>query len=158
MDYFTVLMTPFILWIISMLVFVSVGHGWATFLFLGLGIGFVLNLMFTRSVISEAYEIKRKLKEERREKEKEERLKERQRLEEEYKRNKQERLRNQQCRNEKVIQLYDLLGIKPTTDIDLIKKAYRRKAKQYHPDRGGDELIFIKIKKAYDSILILINS
>lgn len=67
MNYLSILMTPFVLWIISMVVFLIVGHGWATFLFVGLGAILILNFVFTRSVLDEAYEIERKLKEKRRE-------------------------------------------------------------------------------------------
>jgi DnaJ-class molecular chaperone len=31
-----------------------------------------------------------------------------------------------------------------------IKKAYRNKAKQHHPDKGGDEAVFKEIQLAYD--------
>ncbi|RJR10015.1 hypothetical protein C4588_04300 [Candidatus Parcubacteria bacterium] len=48
--------------------------------------------------------------------------------------------------------LYSILGIKQTTDIDVIKTAYRRMAKQWHPDicREPDAAErFIRIQEAY---------
>lgn len=53
-------------------------------------------------------------------------------------------------------ELYDLLGLTPeATDPD-IRKAYKKKAKQLHPDANGgvESEEFVKMKKAYD---ILIN-
>jgi curved DNA-binding protein CbpA len=52
---------------------------------------------------------------------------------------------------------FDILGIPPTKDETVIKKAYRKKAKQYHPDRNPDNPkahdYFLVINKAYEIIL-----
>lgn len=45
---------------------------------------------------------------------------------------------------------YQILGIKFGASLDEIKRAYREKVKQYHPDRGGDQEKFIEIQEAYD--------
>lgn len=45
---------------------------------------------------------------------------------------------------------YDILGIPKNASEDDIKKAYRGKAKQHHPDKGGDPKEFQKIQKAYE--------
>jgi len=48
---------------------------------------------------------------------------------------------------------YELLGVSEDASQDKIKKAYRKKAKKYHPDSNGDEADeekFKKINKAYD--------
>ncbi|HPH65852.1 MAG TPA: DnaJ domain-containing protein, partial [Kofleriaceae bacterium] len=49
---------------------------------------------------------------------------------------------------------YKILGVAPTATADEIKKAYRKLAKQYHPDStGGDkakESRFKDISNAYD--------
>lgn len=52
---------------------------------------------------------------------------------------------------------YTILGLEENASIDEIKVAYRKLAKQYHPDKtGGDEFltnIFKKINTAYNTLL-----
>lgn len=51
---------------------------------------------------------------------------------------------------------YKVLGITPTTDKAAVKKAYRRLAKQFHPDISehvNAEEKFIEATKAYESIM-----
>lgn len=45
---------------------------------------------------------------------------------------------------------YDLLGVDQNATEDEIKKAYRKKAMEHHPDRGGDIEKFKEIKDAYE--------
>jgi DnaJ-domain-containing protein 1 len=47
---------------------------------------------------------------------------------------------------------YEILGIKPDATEAEIKKAYREKVKENHPDRGGDPAKFESIQKAYERI------
>jgi len=46
--------------------------------------------------------------------------------------------------------LYDTLGVPKNASADEIKKAYRKLAREHHPDSGGDEARFKEIQGAYD--------
>ena len=47
---------------------------------------------------------------------------------------------------------YDILGVAENATNDEIKKAYKKKAIEHHPDKGGDEEVFKKISQAYDTL------
>jgi molecular chaperone DnaJ len=47
---------------------------------------------------------------------------------------------------------YESLGVPETATQDEIKKAYRKLAKENHPDAGGNEETFKKISVAYDTL------
>lgn len=49
---------------------------------------------------------------------------------------------------------YKVLGIKKNAKPDVIKKAYRDKAKESHPDiNDGDDKAFLEVKAAYDTLI-----
>lgn len=53
------------------------------------------------------------------------------------------------------LRYYEILGIPPTSSMDDIKTAYRRLAKQYHPDKNKDpdsSRKFIEITEAYQKL------
>lgn len=45
------------------------------------------------------------------------------------------------------------LGLTKSATKDDVKKAYRRLAKKYHPDMGGNKNDFIKLKEHYDYVM-----
>lgn len=45
---------------------------------------------------------------------------------------------------------YDLLGVSSSASKEEIKAAFRKKAKEHHPDKGGDEKKFKEINEAYE--------
>lgn len=47
---------------------------------------------------------------------------------------------------------FKILKMKPTTDFEEIKKAYKKRAQAVHPDKGGSEAEFLKVKEAYDKL------
>jgi len=44
---------------------------------------------------------------------------------------------------------YEILGVGKNASADEIKKAYRKKAHQHHPDKGGDSDKFKEVNEAY---------
>lgn len=53
-------------------------------------------------------------------------------------------------RTKPVETLYDQLGVEKNATTEEIHKAYREKARQYHPDNGGNKEDFINLKKIHD--------
>lgn len=49
--------------------------------------------------------------------------------------------------------LYDILGVNQDATNDEIKKAYKEKALDCHPDRGGDSSIFVELANAYNILI-----
>lgn len=47
---------------------------------------------------------------------------------------------------------YELLGVSKTASPDEIKRAFRKKAHEHHPDKGGDEAKFKEINEAYQTL------
>lgn len=48
---------------------------------------------------------------------------------------------------------YDVLGLDPGADPDSVKKAYRKKVKDVHPDtEEGNEAAFKRVQKAYERL------
>ncbi|CAM2982195.1 DnaJ domain-containing protein [Rariglobus hedericola] len=45
---------------------------------------------------------------------------------------------------------YDILGVSPSADFNAIRQAYRQKALENHPDRGGSHLAMVRINEAWN--------
>jgi curved DNA-binding protein CbpA len=45
---------------------------------------------------------------------------------------------------------YQILGVNPSADLDTIKKAFRRKVMECHPDRGGSHAQMILVNEAWE--------
>ncbi|MFC5279676.1 J domain-containing protein [Halorubrum rubrum] len=52
-------------------------------------------------------------------------------------------------RNDRVADAYAELGLPTDADADAVKRAYRERVKETHPDRGGDEEAFRRVQEAY---------
>jgi len=55
---------------------------------------------------------------------------------------------------------FEILGIPPTKNEEIVKRAYRKKAMKYHPDRNPSEAAkdkFIQVTEAYDQILLALE-
>ena len=50
---------------------------------------------------------------------------------------------------------YDILQIEPPIDELKLKKQYHKLSLKHHPDKGGDSNTFIKIKDAYNNLLLV---
>ena len=54
---------------------------------------------------------------------------------------------------------YEFLGLEPTSNINDIRKVYRKMAKKYHPDtEEGDPELFIDKNRAYEEIITYLDS
>lgn len=51
-----------------------------------------------------------------------------------------------------------VLGVGPEASFEDVKRAFRRKALQCHPDKGGTPERFKELKRAYDAIVKLMSS
>jgi len=47
---------------------------------------------------------------------------------------------------------YKILGVSKSASADEIKKAFRKKAHEHHPDKGGDTATFNKVNEAYQTL------
>ncbi|MFT4156499.1 MAG: DnaJ domain-containing protein [Microbacterium sp.] len=47
---------------------------------------------------------------------------------------------------------YEVLGVDPTVDHDELRRAYRLRLRQTHPDTGGDAAVFIQVQYAWELV------
>lgn len=47
---------------------------------------------------------------------------------------------------------YEVLGAAPTADDEMLRKAYRLRLRQTHPDTGGDAAVFIQVQRAWELV------
>ncbi|MFC6951601.1 J domain-containing protein [Halorubellus litoreus] len=48
-----------------------------------------------------------------------------------------------------VREAFDALGLSPSADVDAVRSAYRDRVKEAHPDHGGTEDAFTRVREAY---------
>ena len=48
---------------------------------------------------------------------------------------------------------WSLIGLQPGANADQIKTAFRRLAKQHHPDAGGDQAKFVELSQAAERLM-----
>lgn len=51
-----------------------------------------------------------------------------------------------------IISPYEVLGLTSSATPEECKKAYRKLMLKHHPDRGGNEKMFFKVREAYEVI------
>jgi curved DNA-binding protein CbpA len=49
--------------------------------------------------------------------------------------------------------LWSILGVEPRATVEEIKRAFRKRALETHPDRGGDAELFRSVQRAYEQAL-----
>ncbi|WOF23629.1 DnaJ domain-containing protein [Microbacterium betulae] len=47
---------------------------------------------------------------------------------------------------------YEVLGVEPTADEAELRRAYRLRLRQTHPDTGGDAAVFIQVQRAWELV------
>ncbi|WP_214467705.1 J domain-containing protein [Microbacterium flavescens] len=47
---------------------------------------------------------------------------------------------------------YEVLGVDPKVDEESLRKAYRLRLRQTHPDTGGDAAVFIQVQRAWELV------
>jgi len=47
---------------------------------------------------------------------------------------------------------YDVLGVDPAADEESLRKAYRLRLRQTHPDTGGDAMAFVQVQRAWELV------
>ncbi|MCR2815405.1 J domain-containing protein [Microbacterium jiangjiandongii] len=47
---------------------------------------------------------------------------------------------------------YDVLGVEPAADDEALRKAYRLRLRQTHPDTGGDAAVFVQVQRAWELV------
>ena len=47
---------------------------------------------------------------------------------------------------------YDVLGVDPTADEETLRRAYRVKLRETHPDTGGDAARFVQVQRAWELV------
>jgi DnaJ-class molecular chaperone len=60
-----------------------------------------------------------------------------------------EGLKNTSSCSQYPLNYYDLLEITPSANQTTIKKAFQKKVMKVHPDKGGNQEMFLKVMKAY---------
>lgn len=47
---------------------------------------------------------------------------------------------------------YEVLGVEPAVDEEALRRAYRLRLRQTHPDTGGDAAVFVQVQRAWELV------
>ena len=47
---------------------------------------------------------------------------------------------------------YEVLGVEPAVDEESLRRAYRLRLRQTHPDTGGDAAVFVQVQQAWELV------
>lgn len=156
-EQFNVTITPlvgFIFHVLSGLFILSYGYSIAMLIWIPILIG---NMVFTHKLSDMFFEEKmRKLDEELKKMwEQFDRAyeKSQQQQKQQYRQQSQQQQRYTSTSSSKFDTALKFLGLTKSATKDDVKKAYRKLAKKYHPDMGGNKNDFIKLKEHYDYVM-----
>lgn len=168
-EFMATAMTPLVFFILYSFVIVPLAYSDAMVLSMFIFIPFVvLNALFSMATMRKGYDLQREYERQRREAERGQREYERRERErraqeayEQYMRDyfkrtwehEKQRQQQRQTANNNMANAIKLLGSQEGFTEKDVKKAYRRLSKIHHPDAGGKEANFLKLKKAYDYIM-----
>jgi len=47
---------------------------------------------------------------------------------------------------------YEVLGVEPTADAEALRRAFRLRLRETHPDTGGDAAVFVQVQRAWELV------
>ncbi|NUP09126.1 MAG: J domain-containing protein [Polyangiaceae bacterium] len=65
-----------------------------------------------------------------------------------------ERTRADRAQQDQRASIWTVLGVPSSATLDEIKRAYRKRALETHPDHGGEADVFRRVQRAYEQALV----